>query len=183
MTASPIGTPNRLDANPGDRNLLTDRSGAALDAVVLPSSASTWLLSQMVNVKPIRKLLVELQYDGHASTTTGYPLVRPLFCTQAGQPLYSDDVWFGPLITDGSIAATAQAGTAIGTAEAHGPLQGLQVHRELVLQPPAVVANNGKIRAGFLLDVGAARWVQFECAEQGDLVNRGKLRIYVCGIS
>ena len=78
MTASPIGNPNRLDANPGDRNLLTDRIGAALDANVLPSSASTWLLSQMVNVKPIRKLLVELQYDSTAPSTT---LAPPVTCS------------------------------------------------------------------------------------------------------
>lgn len=182
MTLGLLDTSNRIEANPGDRNLLKDYTGAALDASVLPASSGTWLLSAIVGVRECRKLRVELQYDAHASTTTGSPLVRVWTSAKRDLPLYTDDVWSGPLITDGSLTATAVAGTkATGLAEAHGPLQGLQVHRELTMQVPAVVANSAKLRMHFTLNVECDQWVMFECAENGDTTNKGKLRIYVVG--
>lgn len=182
-----MGARSVIDANPGSRLLLTDSAGAALDASVLPSSAGTWILTQIVTIKSVRKLRVEIQYDGHASTVAGSPLVRVWTTGKAvgdttETPLSTDDVWSGPLITDGSVTATAVAGTkATGLAEAHGPLQGLQAHRELTLQVPAVVANSGKLRMHFVLNVETDSHIMFEVAENGDTTNRGKLRIYLTG--
>lgn len=184
MTKSIIGASNAIEANPGARLLLTARNGAALDAAVLPLSSATWLLSQAINVRGVRKLLVDVQYDA-AAATGGFPLIRPLVTsmetTDGADPLYTDDVWSGPLITDGIVTPTALGGTmATGLVEAHGPLQGLQVHREFVMQLPAITANSAKLRASFQLQVDPFLFVRFEVAE-GAGANPGSLRLYVTG--
>lgn len=183
-----LGEVNRIEANPGSRYNLKRADGVtALDGSVLPSSAGTWILTEIVNVKKARKLRVDIQYDANAATTTGSPLVRVWTCAQAlgattSAPLSTDDVWSGPLITDGTVTATAVAGTkAAGLVEAHGPLQGLQVHRELTLQVPAVVANSAKLRCHVVLNVETDSFIMFEVAEGGDVTNRGSLRLYVTG--
>ena len=185
-----LGEVNRIEANPGSRYNLKRADGiTALDNSVLPSSAGTWILTEIVNVKKPRKLRVSIQYDGNAATTTGSPLIRVWTCAQAlgattSTPLFSDDVWENPLITDGSITATAVAGTkATGLVEAHGPLEGLQVFRGLTVQIPAVVANSGKLRKYFGLNVEYDSFLMFEVAEGGDVTNRGSLRLYVTAVA
>lgn len=174
---------------PGDELQLTKSDGTALDAAVLPSSAGTWILTAPANVKVLRQIALGLEYDGNAATTTGYPLVVPYVCARdngisAATPAISDDCWRQLTVTDGTVSATALGGTAAtGLVEAHGPLNGIQVHRGLVIQPEAVTANSGKLRKSYILNVAPYHWIMFEVAEQGDTTNRGKLRLFINGVA
>lgn len=166
---------------------LNDSAGAAFDATTLPAS-NAWRQSEMIGVKLASRVTFRLSYNAHASTTTGYPLLMVLACgyeldpATGLAPLIGDDVWHSPMITDGSITATATTGTLpTGADWTNGPLLGLQVHRPLVLQPPAAVANSDKLRMKFTVDVTDDFYVYIIAQEKGDSTNRGTLKIWVNG--
>lgn len=166
---------------------LNDSSGTAFDNSVLPAS-SAWRQSEMLNVERLRRVTFRLSYNAHASTTTGYPLIQVFACghpvdpTTGVEPLIGDDVWHSPMITDGAITPTATTGTLpTGADWTNGPLYGQQIHRPLVLQPPAAVANSNKLRMKFTVDVTDDFFVYIIASEVGDPTNRGTLKIWANG--
>lgn len=166
---------------------LNDSAGALFSATALPASGA-WRQSEILNVKSLRRVTIRMAYNASASTTTGYALVQvyccgePLDPTTGVEPLIGDDVWYSPMITDGSITPTATAGTLpTGADWSNGPLFGQQVFRPLVLQPPAAVANSNKLRMKFTLDVTDECLIYIIASEVGDPTNRGTLSLLVNG--
>lgn len=191
MTARVLYNPTIVGVPPLPQPLpaiaLLDSAGAAFDATALPAS-SAWRQSEMLNVERVRRVTIRLAYNASASTTTGYALVQVYCCgkpkdaTTGAEPLITDDVWYSPMITDGVITATATAGTLpTGADWSNGPLFGRQIHRPLVLQPPAAVAHSDKLRMKFTIDVTDEFFVYVIASEVGDTTNRGTLKIEVNG--
>ena len=166
---------------------LLDSAGAPFNETALPAS-SAWRQSEIIGVELCRRATIRLSYDASASTTTGYPLIMVLCCGEkidpatGVAPLVGDDVWHSPMITDGSITATATTGTLpTGADWSNGPLYGYQIFRPLVVQPPAAVANSNKIRAKFTIDVTDEYYMYIIAQEKGDATNRGTLTLWVNG--
>lgn len=162
--------------------------GAAFNAGALPGSGA-WLRSQIISVKGIRRIHLSIKYNGAAGATGGYAQIIPLIAcvdlsgSENAAPLYSDDVWDVPLITDGSLVAGA---LAAGTLPSNSGFTLTSKVGAAALYPAAyqigsMTAASDKIRGSFDLNVEAASWLAFDVREIGDGAHPGTIDLYYTG--
>lgn len=173
-------------ASAGNRQVLKTAAGVAFSGsagtTVLPASGA-WTQSEIINVKQLRRVTLEVLYNAHASTTTGYAEIIPILCQQEALPAIGDDVWFPLGITDGAVTAGALASGTIGTGSDYTITQswGKVVYRPLVIQAGAALANSDKIRIKVDIDVTDSSWFALQAREAGDTTNRGILNLALVG--
>lgn len=162
-------------------------SGAA-GTTVLPASGA-WTQSEVIPVLYLRRLVVEVFYNAHASTTAGYPQlllmlssVGPDATTGLG-PAVGDDVWGLTAATDGVVTAAALTAGTIGTGSDFTVSAefGATDYHEQVVNVKKALANSDKIRARLSVDVTDARYFMLQAREIGDTTNRGILNLSVVG--
>lgn len=182
-------------ASSGNRTTLNTQAGVpfsgAAGSTVLPASGA-WTASEVIAVGPLRRLTLEISYNASAATTTGYAQIIPILSEQNKgattdltpvKPLFSDDVWFIPGVTDGSVTAGAlAAGTiaASSTFTISGTFGQVQ-YNPLVIKVSPATANSAIIRVKVDIDVTSATWFYLQAREAGDATNRGILNISVSG--
>lgn len=163
----------------------------SLGANTLPAFSGTFLQSETIDCVAWDAALLEIQYNGNASSTTGFPWIIPLgstvpqqsTSTQASPPLLTDDVWTQFPVTDGAVTPTFITGSlGYGSGSSAGSAHGVQKVYGLVIQPESVVSGSTKIRMSVNLKTRAYRFLSFAVAEKGDTTNPGKLDIWITGI-
>ena len=69
----------------GERQVLLTAAGlpfsGAAGSTVLPASGA-WTQSAIIACRDLRRILVEVAYDAHASTVAGYAQIIPMLCSQ-----------------------------------------------------------------------------------------------------
>lgn len=195
MTQSHIGPMEHAStpiASAGIRNVLKTAAGApfsgAAGTTVLPASGA-WTQSEVVPVRHLRRLVVEVFYNAHASTTTGYPQLlamlssAPPDSTTGLPPAVGDDVWALTAVTDGVVTSAALTAGTIGTGSDFTVTAefGATDYHEQVINVKKALANSDKIRARLSFDVTDALWFMVQAREIGDTTNRGILNLAIVG--
>lgn len=179
-------------ASAGVRNVLRTAafapfSGAA-GTTVLPASGA-WTQSEVIAVRHLRRLVVEVFYNAHGSTTTGYPQLLAMLSSVAPDPTtglgpaVGDDVWGLTAVSDGVVTAGALAAGTIGTGSDFtvSASFGACDYREQVINCKAALANSDKLRMRLSFDVTDALWFMLQAREIGDTTNRGILNLAIVG--
>jgi hypothetical protein len=191
-------------ANPGQRRILnTDGSyssspfnsgkpdtpfngPAGTSSLPVAGGVGDWLRSEILAVVPCRRLTVEVAYNAHASTTTGFVQVMALLSSYHGAaaPLATDDVWFAEPASDGSLAVGATTGVMpSGSSFTKTFTYGVQTVVPLIVKVGPATTNSDKGRVRIPFDVTDARWFMLLAREAGDATNPGNLSIGVVAIS
>lgn len=177
--AKPVaGSPRALDPDPQPWVNALDSDGAAFNAAVLPAS-SAWKYTEAAQVTRVRRLLVAIFYNAHASTTTGQAKVRVLGSNENLEPALADDSWVELAIRYDLEATPAALAGAMGTGVdiTAGSLRAPLTSAGLVNLVPAAVANSDKIRHPLVFDIEAYRWIMVAVQETGDTTNRGTVTL------
>lgn len=163
---------------PGYRVSLLTAADAAWGAMT-----TAWVQSQILDVRALRRLALEVAYDGAAGSTTGAPQILPMLCSREVLPAIGDDVWFIPGVTDGVVTAAALAAGAIGAGSDFTITQswGKVIYRPIALQVGAMLAASDKIRCVIDIDVTHASWFALQAREGIDGANPGTLTLAVVG--
>jgi hypothetical protein len=176
-----------LAAN-GEHQVLLTQAGVPFSgstgSTVLPASGA-FVASAVNPCDKQRRVSLEVQYAANAATTTGAAEIifltsrQILNSTQSGPPLYTDDVWYIPLVTDGSVTAGAlTAGTIQGGPTFTGTMSfNKMTYRPLAIELSAATANSAVLRAVIDIDVTGATWWYLQAREIGDTTNRGILNL------
>lgn len=177
----------------GDRSVLLTAAGVpfsgAAGTTVLPASGA-WTQSEVRSVLPARRLVVEVAYNAHASTTAGYPQIIVMLSSVAASgvdgspfPAIGDDVWFIPGVTDGVVTSAALTAGAIGAGSDYTVTAewGAVDYHEMVVNCKKALANSDKIRMRFSVDVTDAKFFALQAREIGDTTNRGILNLAIVG--
>lgn len=176
-------------ANPGRRRPLFDDSGTntLMSATALPAG-NGWRRSEVIFVPRLRYMVLEIQIN-NAATAIAQLAVEVWLSSDVSVPIdaatppaYASDVWYQPSVTDGTVTATADAGTPpTGQTATIGPLNGRQVYRPLVILSPLSTTNSSKIRMGINVNVTGARWFYAQVSEVGDTTNVPTVSLVVTG--
>lgn len=181
MTAPKIGPQNAISDNPGVRQQLYDDAGTntLFSASALPASGA-WRASEVFNIQVARSLMLEVFYNAHASTTTGYPELLVKVSNAEEAPATGDDVWNVLSLKDDLVSGTAAlTGTLpTGTDFTADPLNNAQLIRGGLFRTSPAAANSAKIREPFMFNVQGWRWCQVYAHEKGDTTNIGTLFLW-----
>lgn len=155
-----------------------DPSAVLFTSATLAASGAWTRGDSIVNVKGAREIALLIDYTAHASTTTGYPQIVPMVACTDTSPAVGDATWFVPGVHDGSLTATALAGTLpTGTDFTVNPPMGVALIYPMVIRLNAATANSARTQMVVRLNVAPYKWLQIMAAEKGDTTNRGVLAV------
>lgn len=152
--------------------------GTLFTSAQLAASGAWTRGDAVIDVRGAREIALLIDYTAHASTTTGYPQVVPMVACATTAPAVGDATWFVPAVTDGTLTATALAGTLpTGTDFTANPPMGVALLYPLVIRLNAATANSARTQMACRINVAPYKWFQLMAAEKGDTTNRGTLAI------
>jgi hypothetical protein len=132
----------------------------------------------VIDVKKARELVMLIDYTAHASSTTGYPQIVPMVACTSVAPAAGDATWFIPGIHDGTLTATALAGSLPAGADfTVNPPMGVALLYPMVIRLNAATALSARTQMAVRINVAPFKWFQMMAAENGDTTNRGTLAV------
>lgn len=152
----------------------TETVSLSIFASAALAASGAYTRSSIISVDAARFISLQCDYDPHASSTAGYPMIVPLVSNADDEPAAGDDSWFQMPITDGTLTAGTLAGAVPSGADyTLAQDQGVVTVYGLAVRLAASQANTNEYRQAVDLDVTRYRWFHFIVGEVGDTTNPG----------
>lgn len=143
------------------------------------AASGAYVNAGRINLDGARQIGIMIDYDTHASSTTGRPAMYVMVSASEVAPAAGDDDWFILTVNDGSVTSTALGGAVPSGADYTAtPNWGLVVQDKLLLTTRATTAGSDELRQAWTINVTPWRWMQIAYGEHGDTTNAGTLAIF-----
>src|SRR3990167_4165548 len=133
-----------------------------LAAAAACAASGAYTYAGRINCAHARGLSLMIDYDAHASATSGRPGLIIVGSASETAPASGDDDWFVLTATDGSLTSTALGGAVpTGADYTATPNWGLALYEKLLIVPRASSAGTDEYRLALPpINVTPWRWIQ-----------------------